>query len=792
MKISYTWLKELVPGLKVRPQAIANSLTLVGLEVEAIHDLAAPYQGIVVGEVLEKKPHPSSDKLSVCQVSDGKQVNTVVCGAPNVEAGKKYPFATLGTRFENGMVIEKRKIRDVESSGMLCSASELNLSSESSGLLTLADNAKTGMEFSKFYGLDDVVLEIGLTPNRGDCFSHVGVAREVAAIYGLKSVFPKEVSIKGTFSLKKELKVQNAVSKLCTRYSSRMLKNVSVSPSPQAVQNRLAALGIRPINNVVDATNYVMLLTGHPVHAFDARFVSGGTIKISTAQKLSASQFKTLDGVDRKLEGEDLLIADSEKAIALAGIMGGENSGIRSDTTTVILEVAQFHPTAVRKTSRRLGLVTDSSQRFERFVSPETIPQALNLLTSFIIAWAGGEASSDVIDLYPVRFKKLNLTLREDFLKGVTGVAYPARDIEKILKALEFAPKKAGKAFKVTVPSYRSDVTREIDLAEEIVRFKGMDAIPAVFPPALMRTVYESNAEKRERTLRDFFVSEGFFENIHYSFTDPVLTQKMGVDQSSLLNLMNPLSAELSVMRDSLWPQLLSTASKNWSAAEGVLRVFECRSIYQKPRIEKKSFAALYAGAYVNGGLNLPKVPVDFYFGKKMASDAFKKLGYEVSFQKGAVPGVYHPANSLVIKAGEITVGYVGTLHPQIAEKFEIGETNLLEIDLEALEGASKASFKFQKLNPYPQVKRDLALVVDRSISYDSIEKAIKSKLTPWLVNVEIFDIYQGDKIESSKKSLSLALTYESFDKTLTDDEVNRAHFELVDKLRDSHGYLLR
>lgn len=794
MKISYQWLKELLPGLKATPRQMADRLTNAGLEVEALTDYAAKYRGIVVGEVLQKQKHPGADRLSLCQVSDGKATFAVVCGAPNVEQGKKYPFAMVGAVLVDGTEIKPATIRGEKSFGMLCSAKELDIADDASGLLLLADKAKTGHAFADHYGLNDTILEVAVTPNRGDCLSHWGVAREVAALFNTPFLIKKSSYKKSDYTIKSHVKVKVMDRAGCGRYCAQVISQVALGRSPAWLANRLQMLGIRPLNNVVDATNYVMMETGHPLHAFDSRFIRGGQLVVKKVGE--ETDFETIDHVKRKLLPGDLVIADADGPVALAGIMGGVGAEIRQDTTTVILEAARFDPSRIRKTSRRLGLQTDSSSRFERSVPACSVGDAMDRLVSLIMELAGGQATCDGYDIYHKPVKPLRLYLPEGEVGRILGISIPAAKIQKIFRLLHLQAKKVKTGWQVVVPEFRSDLTRPIDLVEEIIRIHGMDAIPSGLPMRGMKPFMQSRESRLEEGVRDFLVARGFMETIHYSFADPedlVSWDYPGIPHT----LSNPLSREFSVLRPGLLPSLIKyTAAqyRNYFHEKGI-RIFELRSVYLPGGGEQKRLSLIFAGTGLEKNWKKEKWVSDFYWGKALL-DA---LGQEAQlpdlvYKKADMPSHWHPAQTVVVTCGDQPLGYLGCLNPHILKKWELPDA-LYALDLDfgllcQLWGGKK--LQYCVLSSFPPVNRDLALIASQDCTYESLLQAIWSLAPQGLKQVSLFDIYTGAGVPAGKKSLALNLTYGSATRTLTDEEVNREHFALVAALQKKLGVSLR
>lgn len=793
MKISIKWLKELLPGLKATPQKIASELERIGIEIEATHDFGAKLDPlIVIAEVLSLEKHPQADRLNVCKVSTGKETLQIVCGAANVKAGGKYPLALIGAKLPSGLEIKQACLRSVDSFGMLCSEKELRLTEASEGLLTLPNETSIGKSFSKIYG--DTILELAIPANRGDLLSHWGIAREVAPLFGLKFVGEKQASKKRAGEvIGKRVKVtvqdKGYGRQACGRYTSRIISGVKISPSPFLVSQRLKSLGIRPINNVVDATNYVMMETGHPLHVFDARDLKDGKIIVRKAG--ADNFFETLDGQKRELLPDDLVIADAEKVIALAGIMGGKNSEVKNDTTDLVLEAASFNAVKIRQTARRLSLHTDSSHRFERFVNPQSVLSALQELTDLIVTWAGGVPSKDCIDVFSNKKKTTSVTVRRERLNKILGITLSTSEIGAIFKLMGLEVKSVKNGLKVVVPSYRNDLEREIDLIEEIVRYTGFSKIPSVLPKGIRGNVYESAESKLEATIKKYFSGQGFLETIHYSFGSPNEFAKAGFSEN-LLELENPLSQDLSVMRPSLLPLFLQSYAKNSKQDYGC---FEIGSIYGSDFGERSRLSFLLNGASKLQGWTGQGANADFYTGKGILEKLFSegRCG-KIDWVVNASSSLLHPGQSVILKAGDKILGSYGKLHPQLLQKFEIKEPlYFADLDYSLLSKLwGQAKYQFQAISAFPGIARDLALVMDQSMAWATIERSIQELNPPLLKKVSVFDVYSGDKVAEGKKSLALSLYYEDSLKTLTDEEVNKVHFALVEALQTKLQVTLR
>lgn len=801
MKVSYNWLCELLPGLKkYPPQEVAKKLTHAGLEVESVTDQAAKYKGIVVGEVVSKEKHPNAEKLSLCRVRADKEYQ-VVCGAPNVTAGKKYPFATIGTVMPGGLEIKPIKLRGAESCGMLCSAKELELSDEQEGILEIDFDLKTNQAISEALHLNDVILEVNVTPNRGDALSHWGLCCDIAALTGLKvhreNLAPAHVNLpKIKKSAKKPgLKITHRDKKSCGRFTGSEIFGVTVAKSPAWLVRRLESLGIRAINNVVDITNYVMLLTGHPVHAYDAEKIFDHELIIESCQ--TKFKFKTLDDVERELVPGDLVIADGKGLVGLAGIMGGENSGIGNATKDLILEVAFFDPDKIRATAKRLGLQSESSYRFERYVNPESVLQAHEILCQLILSICGGEATT-IRDSYPRARKPVKIKLMSSEIERILGIEIPAKEVKKILAGLNCLVKVKKHFFDVTVPSARSDLSRPIDLIEEVSRLYGLDKIPSEMPALTLRSAKESGVSRIERELKEYFVQQGFHETVHYSFGERDFFQTvLNSNGEDWIELKNAISQDMSVMRPSLLPHLLRCYSKNRLLSEKGIRLFELRNVYKKDSankiMETKIFACLYSGnAFGRNRFGLNRES-DFFDGKGLLEGFFEKA--RVCLKGECFENwPFHPGQAFVYKHNGESVAMLGALHPKILQLCKISEKiYYMEVILKKLASLyQKQPINYCAVNPLPSVYRDLALVVPSDMPFQQILDVLEKEKPKNLIQVDLFDVYEGRNLPVDKKSIAFSMSYEAEGESLTDEQVNAVHFALVEKLQKILDVTLR
>ena len=801
MIITVNWLREYV-DFGITPEELADKLTMAGLEVEGVEHRGKGLENVVVAEIVSMKPHPDATKLSLCDVTDGEKNYPIVCGASNMKSGDKVALAKIGTnlptgpKFPEGMTIKKAKIRGEVSEGMLCAENELGIGIESDGIMILPASARVGARLIDEIGLNDVIFEINVTPNRPDCLSVVGVAREVAALLGSKLNYPPLTVTESGEDIRQLATVELLDPKRCPRYSCRIIKNVNIGPSPMWLKSRLESSGVRSINNVVDVTNYVLLELGQPLHAFDYDLIEGRKIVVRAAGDGEA--LKTLDGVERKLTPEDLLICDGKRPVALAGVMGGANTEVSDTTKNILLESAYFDPTAVRKTSRKTGLKSESSYRFERGVDPNGITKALDRAAEFIGELSGGQIAKGIIDVYPAIIEPSLVVLSPKRVYSILGTGIDAGVITRILKGLGFenaASTNGETTFRI--PTWRVDVTREIDLIEEIARLHGYGKIPVTLPRVIMKSEGVDTGKKVKNILKEVLVSAGFHEVINFSFEDCGLLTLFG--KSEALEILNPLSSEGSVMRTSLLPGIIRNSVLNLNRQEHDVRLFEAGKIFI-PSGKGSLPVEITKLAAAATGRRQPelwdKEEFDFYDFKILLDRGFDALSISesVNFLRATEIGFLHPGKSASVFIGEEDCGFVGELHPDLLDKLEISKRLfVMEIDLDKITGKYGETRKaFSPLPRFPAVRRDIALIVDEEIPAGSILEEIGRIDTKLIEDAEVFDVFTGSPVEKGKKSVAISLQLRAADKTLTDEEINKVQDKTIKKLQLALGADLR
>ncbi len=791
MLVPYSWLKELV-NIEESPEELAERLTLSGLEVEGVFDAYEDLAPAKVVRVLSVVPHPQAEKLKICQVSDGQKEYQVVCGAPEVAEGLKVAFAPPGTVLFTGEKVSEVQIRGVRSEGLLCSPYELGAGAAKDHLLKFEDDVPLGKSAIEVLGLGEPVLEVAITPNRGDCLSILGMAREVAAIseVTLKPLsFPELPLGEEIFS---ETNVIIEVPEHCFRYAARLLKGVKVSDSPFEIQKKLWLCGLRPINNVVDITNYVLLLWGQPLHAFDFDLLKGRCIIVRLAR--SGEKILTLDGVERELDEKTMVIADQERPVAIAGIMGGEETAVTEKTQNVFLESAWFNPSSIRLTSQRLRLSSESSYRFERGIDPEGVIKGLDFAASLIRDLAGGKVVAGRIDEYPRPYVPREIRLSPKKISLYLKVPLSAEKIKDLLQRLEIRVTKGVSDFICTPPSYRHDIALPEDLIEEIARLYGYDRLPVSVPRAEIAGKPPTAFEKFLASLKEILPALGLYEIITYSFISPRFVEILGLEgdpRAKMLRLSNPLSEEQSVMRTTLIPGLLLTAQVNLFREVQNLRIFEIGRVFW-PREgellpeERHFLGGLLCGRVHPLSCHREERSLDFFDLKGLLETLFERLPTPgIIFAPRAQEPFLIPGLSVTLKTpSEEKIGFAGAVKESILEKLDLpGPLFVFEVDLEKLYPLLKTKKTYRPLPKFPATFRDLALLVDDKIPAGEILAYAKALRLPFLEQVSIIDVYRGKGIPEGKKSLTLRFIYRASDRTLRDEEVNQIQAEAAEKI---------
>ena len=791
MKFSEQWLRSWVNPQVSREELVAR-LSMVGLEVDAVTPVAGSFSGVVVGEVLETVQHPDADKLRVCQVSNGSETFQVVCGAPNVRPGLKIPFAMIGAQLPGDFKIKKAKLRGIESNGMLCSETELQVGSDDSGLMELAGDAPVGTDFREYLGLDDASIEIGLTPNRGDCLSIAGLAREVGAIYG-SLVSPVQFTV-APLHHDDTRPVEVLAPKACPRYLGRVVRNVDLSrPTPLWMVERLRRSDIRSIDAIVDVTNYVMLELGQPLHAFDLAEIKGG-IRVRMAEE--GEKLVLLDGQEIALRADTLVIADHQRALAIAGVMGGDHSGVSTATQNIFLESAFFDTIALAGKARSYGLHTDASHRYERGVDSQLARQAMERATSLLLDIVGGEAGPIIEVVSEDDLPKVApVTLRAERINQMLGLEMDGAEVVRLLTSLGLVVIEEAKGrWQVSVPSHRFDISLEVDLIEELGRLYGYDRLPVRYPQARLAPEAKPEARAELPLLRRLLVARGYQEAITYSFIDPKLFDLFSPDMKPL-QLANPISADMAVMRASLWPGLVKALQYNLNRQQPRVRLFEAglRFVGQLQELEQESMlAGVLTGSRQPEGWTNSREAVDFYDIKAdvEALLAFAGNAGVYRFVAGEHPAL-HPGQTARIERDGRLVGFVGSLHPELASTLGIDQPVYM-FELKLSEIAEGRMPSFTELSRFPEVRRDLAVLVGREIAAEDILSCIRDAAGENLTDLKLFDVYQGKGIDPLSKSMAVGLTWQHPSRTLNDDEVNGAMQKILTSLEERFNATLR
>ncbi|KTD44172.1 phenylalanine--tRNA ligase subunit beta [Legionella parisiensis] len=792
MKLSKLWLREWV-NFSLTEQELASQLTMAGLEVDAVSPVAGEFTHVIVAEVLNTQPHPNADKLTLCEVNaNSDKPLQIVCGASNVRPGLKVALAKIGARLPGGVNIKESKLRGELSQGMLCSVSELGMAEQSEGIMELESDAPVGMDLREYLTLDDHIFDIDLTPNRADCFSVLGIAREVAVLNKLplaaKSIAEVTPSIDDVVTI--ELKNTEA----CPRYCGRVIRNINPKANtPLWMSERLRRSGIRALHPVVDVMNYVMLELGQPMHAFDLATIKG---EIQVRFSNNQEQLKLLDSQELTLNEKVLVIADKEKPLAMAGIMGGEASSVQAHTEDVFLESAYFNPIVIAGVARKFGLFSDSSQRFERGVDPCLQIKALERATALILEIAGGKPgpvieAEDKKDLPGT----VSFSFDTDKVKKLTGLSISLQEMKSLLEGLGIVIGKERNNFlDVTIPSHRFDIHQDVDLVEEIIRLYGYDNLQAQPTYTFVRAGKACGNEEIATKLSHWFSNRGYHETISYSFVDPDLQNEL-YPHKEFMHLLNPISSELSQMRAGMWPGLIASMIYNVHRQQNAIKFFEIGVVFDVTNgqlIERSCVAGILMGEEGSANWSEPTRGFDFFDLKGDLQSLFTSLKLkQVEFTK-AEHDALHPGQSAQIKINGVAAGWLGMLHPRLVDALDLQEDVLLfEINLAALMGYEAPRYK--PISKYPQIRRDLSFLVNAEISVMQIESVVRSAIKEnWLKSFDVFDVYTGESVPQGKKSLAVAMILQDESRTLVDAEINSLISAIINTLENKFSIILR
>ena len=775
MLISLDWLKQYVDIKEDIPQ-LENALTMIGQEVEAIDIQGKHLDNVVIGQITEYGKHPNSDKLTLLKVNVGAEEELqIVCGAPNHKLGDKVVVAKIGAVLPGDFKIKKSKIRDVESFGMLCSQVELGIGEDGDGIIILPEDAPIGEEYRKYAGLDDVIFELEITPNRPDCLSHIGIAREVAAYYGRKVKYPSYTLSEVIDSVNNYAKVRVEDKERCKRYMGKVIRNVTVAESPEWLKKRIRAMGLKPINNIVDITNFVMFEYNQPMHAFDLDKLENNTVVVRAAE--NGEKITTLDGVERELVNGELVIADEVKPIAIAGIIGGQATQIEAETKNVFLEVAYFTPDNIRKSAKKLGIVTDSGYRNERGLDIENLPEVIDRAAALIAEVASGEVLDEVIDKYIEKPQKFEIPLNLTKLNTFIGKKLEFDTVGKILSNLGLGIKTLSQdMLLITPPTYRTDLTRPEDLYEEVIRMYGFENIEAVMPVEDIESGLKDSKISVADNLKEILKEIGLHEVINYTFIPREALDILKI-KDKVIEISNPLSEDMVIVRPTLMYSLLANIRDNFNRNQFDLRFFEVSKVFtpaEELANEELRICVAIAGKPERTLWNPKPKAYDFYTMKGYVEKLLEYMGINRYKLERSSNENFHPGRSADIKIGNDVIGTFGEVHPDVLEAMDIKRERayVADIDLARAEKYIKSAVKYERIVKYPEVIRDLAIVMDKDILVGNMVEDLK-RVSPLIEKIEIFDVYEGEKIDADKKSVAISIVLRNKVKTLEEKEIN-------------------
>jgi len=799
MKVPFKWLKEYI-DVSLPPAELARRITLAGFETLATPVGRGNWENVFVGQIVAVNPHPNADRLRLPTVDIGTEKQAVVCGAPNLTVGDKVAFARVGAELIDGHTgqpfrLKPAKIRGVASSGMVCSEKELGISDNHTEILVLPPDAPVGTPLAQYLG--DYILDLEVTPNRPDCLCVIGIAREVDALTGNTVRIPDVRYEETNIPIGQYISVEIVDPDLCSRYCASLITGVKISASPVWMQQRLQQCGVRAINNIVDITNYVMLEYGQPLHAFDYELIQGKKIIVRRAKP--DETLMSLDGVARTLSSDMLVIADAQRAVAIAGIMGGANSEVSNSTTTVLLEGANFNPRSIHYTGRQLGLPSEARMRFERGLQPGLPPPAIHRATQLIIQLAGGKAAKGIADAYPDRKEPTPVTLTTNMVKKNLGIEFSLSQIMSTLTSLGFEVKqKATNEVAATPPYWRGDIQLPVDLIEEVARIIGYDQIPTTMLSDPIPRHNPAPILGLKDKIRNSLVSFGFYEVINFTLISADTMNKIMPEplpvQPSPLRVLNPMTADQEYLRPTLRPGLLSMLAANLRHEEGRMRLFEMGRVYVRKANDLPDEPEMLCGVMSSAGINkvwlADNVPFDFFDVKGVVEGLLQQLGVEASYVPSSDESL-HPANQAAIVVNGSQVGVVGEVHPKVLAAFDIAEhAYLFEIKVNDLLPFTTRRKMYQPIPRFPAMVRDIALILDEKVTHQQVLDIIKS--FPLVAQAAIFDVYSGKQVPPGKKSLAYRIVYQSPTQTLTEDEVNSVQEKILTRLNKQLGAVLR
>jgi phenylalanyl-tRNA synthetase beta chain len=795
MFVSYKWLQQYVDLTGVSAEELAEKITKSGIEVEGVEKKSAGISGVVIGHVLEKEKHPEADKLNKCLVDVGEEEPVqIICGAANVDKGQKVAVAKVGAVLPGNFKIKKAKLRGEASHGMICSLQELGIESKliakdySTGIFVFPNDVGVGLDALEQLGLDDEILELGLTPNRADCLSMIGVAYEVAAILGREVKWPEAPVQEGTekasdyISVKVEAKEDNPL------YVAKVIKDVKVGSSPLWMQALLMASGIRPHNNIVDITNFVLLEYGQPLHAFD--YDRLGTKEILVRKANENEQITTLDDAKRTLKADHLLITNGQEPVALAGVMGGANSEVVETTTTVLLESAYFTGATIRKASKDHGLRSEASARFEKGVDPNRVRAAAERAAYLMEEYAGGTVLSGSVEVDHLQVEPAVVSVTLSKINARLGTELTMKEVQDIFARLQFDATVEGDEITVTAPTRRGDISIEEDLIEEVARLYGYDNIPKTLPVAAATPGKLSSYQLKRRKVRRYLEGAGLYQAVTYSLTTVEKSTQYAIEKAEPIRLAMPMSEDRSTLRLSIVPQLLEVLKYNVARQNDSVALYETGAVFLKTAtdelpVEKEHVAGAITGLWNSHPWQGEKKPVDFYVAKGILEGMFNLLGLsdQIQYTTVAMEGM-HPGRTAQVTLNGSYIGFVGQVHPNVQKDMDLKDTYVFELSLKALLEAEVAPIGYETIPRFPSITRDIALVVNKDITAGELKTIITEAAGKLLKEVSVFDLYQGDKMEEGKKSIAYSLRYSDPEKTLTDEEVTKAHNKVLDAVK--------
>lgn len=803
MFVSYKWLQDYVDLTGVTANELAEKITKSGIEVEGVEVLNEGIKGVVIGHVLERVQHPNADKLSKCllDLGEGEPVQ-IICGAPNVAKGQKVAVAKVGAVLPGNFKIKRAKLRGEESNGMICSLTELGLEGKvipkefSEGIFVFPADAEVGTDAIALLNRDDEVLELSLTPNRSDCLSMLGVAYEVAAILGREVKLP-EIDLQPVAEKASDyVKVTVEAKEDNPLYVAKVIKNVKIGPSPLWMQTRLMAAGIRPHNNVVDITNYILLEYGQPLHAFDLDRLGSKEILVRRAK--DGEKFITLDDVERTLTADQLVITNGTEPVALAGVMGGANSEVTSDTTTVLLEAAYFNGGTVRKASKDHGLRSEASARFEKGVDPNRVRAAGERAAYLMAKYAGGDVLEGAAEVDVMTVEPTVVSISLEKINRVLGTNLNIADVKDIFNRLQFGVTIDGDTITVTAPTRRGDIKIEEDLIEEVARLYGYDNIPKTLPIGSSTPGKLSVYQKKRRIVRQYLEGIGLNQAVTYSLTSEEKAPQFALEKRDIIRLAMPMSEDRSVLRLSIMPQLLEVLKYNSARQNDHLGIYETGAVFlangaDVQPTEKEHLAAAITGLWHSHSWQGEKKPVDFFVQKGILEGLFDNLGLanKVKYVQAKVEGM-HPGRTAEIHLNDEKIGFIGQVHPNVQKDLDLKDTYVFELSLQTVLEAESAPLQYEAIPRFPSITRDIALVANKETVSGTLKEIILTAGIPLLKEVYVFDLYEGDRMEEGKKSIAFSLKYVDPERTLTDEEVTKVHNKVLDALKEKAGAVLR